>query len=62
MKNKKYLVDEWAIRHSQETGKGFKYKTIPTDIDEERRGYGCTENASEVKTKNQRSQNEKEED
>ena len=51
MKNKKYLVDELAIRHSQETGKESKYKTIPTDIDEERRGYGCTENASEVKTK-----------
>lgn len=52
MKDKKYLVDEWAIiRYSQETGKKFKYKTIPTDIDDERRGYGCTENASEVKTK-----------
>lgn len=51
MKNKKYLVDEWAIRHSPKTGKELKYKTIPTDIDEERRGYGYTENASEVKTK-----------
>ena len=51
MKSKKYLVDEWAIRHSQETSKEFKYKTIPTDIDEERRGYGYTENTSEVKTK-----------
>ena len=54
MKNKKYLIDEWAIRHSPETGKESKYKTIPTDIDEERRGYGCTENASEVKTKKRR--------
>lgn len=51
MKNKKYLVDELAIRYSPETGKESKYKTIPTDIDEERRGYGCTENVSEVKTK-----------
>lgn len=51
MKNKKYLVDEWAIRHSPKTGKEFKYETIPTDIDEERRGYGYIENASEVKTK-----------
>ena len=51
MKNKKYLVDELAIRYSQETGKESKYKTIPTDIDEERRGYGCAENASQVKTK-----------
>ena len=51
MKNKKYLVDELAIRYSPETGKESKYKTIPTDIDEERRGYGCTENASEVKMK-----------
>ena len=54
MKNKKYLIDEWAIRYSPETGKEFKCKTIPTDIDEERRGYGCTENASEVKTKKRR--------
>ena len=54
MKNKKYLIDEWASRHSPETGKEFKCKTIPTDIDEERRGYGCTENASEVKTKKRR--------
>ena len=51
MKNKKYLIDEWAIRYSSETGKESKYTTIPTDIDEERRGYGYTENASEVKTK-----------
>ena len=51
MKNKKYLVDELAIRYSPETGKELKCKTIPTDIDEERRGYGCIENASEVKTK-----------
>lgn len=51
MKNKKYLIDEWAIRYSLETGKASKYKTIPTDIDEERRGFGCTENDSEVKTK-----------
>ena len=55
MKNKKYLIDEWAIRYSPETGKEFKCKTIPTDIDEERRGYGCTENASEVKTKKEES-------
>lgn len=55
MKNKKYLVDEWAIRHSQETDKKFKYKTIPTDIEEERRGYGYTKNASEVKTKKEES-------
>ena len=55
MKNKKYLVGEGAvIWYSPETGKEFKCKTIPTDIDEERRGYGCTENASEVKTKNRR--------
>ena len=52
MKNKKYLVgDGTIIWYSPETGKESKYKTIPTDIDEERRGYGCTENASEVKTK-----------
>ena len=55
MKNKKYLIDEWAIRYSPETGKESKYKTIPTDIDEERRGYGCTDNASEVKTKKEES-------
>ena len=51
MKNKKYLVDELAIRYSPETGKESKYKTIPTDIDEERRGYGYAENVSEIKTK-----------
>ena len=52
MKNKKHLVGEGTvIWYSQETGKEFKYKTIPTDIDEERRGYGCAENASQVKAK-----------
>ena len=51
MKNKKYLIDEWAIRYSPETGKELKCKTIPTDIDEERRGYGYAENVSEIKTK-----------
>ena len=55
MNNKKYLIDEWAIRYSPETGKESKYKTIPTDIDEERRGYGCTENASKAKTKKEES-------
>ena len=54
MKNKKYLIDELAIRYSPTTGKESKYKTIPTDIDEERRGYGCAENASEVKTKKEK--------
>lgn len=55
MKNKKYLVGEGAaILYSPETGKEFKCKTIPTDIDEERLGYGCTENASEAKTKKRR--------
>lgn len=48
MKNKKYLIDEWAIRYSPETGKESKYKTIPTDIDEERRGYGCIKNADKT--------------
>ena len=52
MKNKKYLVGEGAvIWYSPETGKEFKGKTIPTDIDEARRGYGCTESTNEVKTK-----------
>ena len=52
MKDKKYLVGEGAaIWYNPETGKEFKCKTIPTDIDEERRGYEYTENASEVKTK-----------
>ena len=51
MKNKKYLVDELAIRYSQETGKESKYKTIPTDIDEDSGGNGYTKNASEAKTK-----------
>lgn len=52
MKNKKYLVGEGtAIWYNPETGKEFKCKTIPTDIDEDRRGYGCIENDSEVKTK-----------
>ena len=51
MKNKKYLIDELAIRYSPKTGKESKYKTIPTDIDEERRGYGYAENVSEIKTK-----------
>ena len=56
MKNKKYLVGEGTvIWYSPETGKEFKCKTIPTDIDDERRGYGCTENASEVKTKKEES-------
>ena len=53
MKNKKYLIDELAIRYSPKTGKEAKYKTIPTDIDEERRGYGYTKNSSKVKTKNE---------
>ena len=52
MMNKKYLIGEGTvIWYSPETGKELKCKTIPTDIDEERRGYGCIENASEVKTK-----------
>ena len=52
MKNKKYLVGEGTvIWYSQETGKEFKCKTIPTGIDEDRRGYGCTKSSSEVKTK-----------
>lgn len=52
MKDKKYLVGEGvAIWYNQETGKEFKCKTIPTDIDEEHRGYGCAENASQVKAK-----------
>ena len=52
MKNQKYLVGEGAvIWYGPETGTEFKCKTIPTDIDAERRGYGYTENASEVKTK-----------
>lgn len=47
MKNKKYLVGEGTIfRYSPETGREFKGKTIPTDIDEVRRGYGCTENTN----------------
>jgi len=57
MKSKKYLVGEGTvIRYSSETGKECKCKTMPTDIDEARRGYGYTENANQVKT------NKKEED
>lgn len=52
MKNKKYLVsEETVIWYSPETGREFKCKTIPTGIDEVRRGYGCSENANEVKAK-----------
>lgn len=57
MKNKKYLVGEGTVVwYSLETGKEFECKTMPTDINEARRGYGCVENANEVKT------NKKEED
>ena len=58
MKNKKYLIDEWAIRYSPETGKESKYKTIPTDIDEERRGYGCAENADKTQANERRKTNQ----
>lgn len=51
MKNKKYLVGEGAvIWYSPETGMEFKCKTIPTDIDEVRRGYKCAENTNRFKT------------
>lgn len=51
MKNKKYLVSEGTVVwYSPETGREFKCKTIPTDIDEVRRGYGCTENTNMSKT------------
>lgn len=49
MKNKKYLVGEGtAIWYSPETSKEFKCKTIPTDIDEVRRGCGYVENTSKT--------------
>lgn len=49
MKNKKYLVGEGTVVwYSSETSKEFKCKTIPTDIDEARRGYGCIKNADKT--------------
>lgn len=49
MKNKKYLVGEGTvIWYSSETSKEFKCKTIPTDIDEAHRGYGCIKNADKT--------------
>lgn len=51
MKNKKYLVGEGTvIWYSPETGREFKCKTIPTDIDDVRRSYGYDGNANEIKT------------
>lgn len=51
MKNKKYLVGEGkVIWYSPETGKEFKCKTMPTDIDEARRGYGYVKNVDKTQS------------